>query len=127
MAKKNVSRGSRPHALDRVFTDVDKKVKEPARLYCWAIRQRRGPEEHEPLVIRSHDILDAQRQWFNYYNLTMQTHRYLLQVVKLPEGHDAEPLAITCGSPRMDQSITLEEMASQSYIDVQGVLEGKAV
>jgi len=111
--------------IDDVFRRDPDRIRKPLAMFFWAIKQKRGPEEHDSLVIHAHDVVDAQRQWFNYHNLAMQTHRYILTAVKLAPGHELEASAITCPRPRMEEEIDLNEMASQSYTDVQSILHGE--
>jgi len=111
--------------IDDVFRRDPDRIRKPLKMFFWAVRQKRGPEEHESLVIKSHDRLDALGQWFNYHNLAMQSHRYILDALKLPPGHALESQGIECHRPKMEEDIDLNEMAAQSYTDVQSILHGE--
>jgi hypothetical protein len=112
-------------SLEEVFSAQSKPVEAPTPKQAWAVRQKRGPEEHAPLVFMAVDVLDAQGQFFNYYNLGLQTHRYQLECVLLPEDHELAASAIECHQARFDQETNLQELANQAYSDVQSALAGK--
>lgn len=109
-------------SLEAVFSERSKPIEAPTPKYPWAVRQRRGPEEHAPLIFLAVDVLDAQGQFFNYYNLSLQTHRYQLECVQLDPEHELAAAAIECRQARFDQEPSLQELANQSFSDVQTAL-----
>lgn len=103
--------------VDELFVRNKGKVS-PTK--CFAIRQTGGPEPHDTLVVRGHDVVDAARQWFNYYGLNEQTARYRYTAAIVPDDHPACKDAITCDHPRVQGQH--EDLYTQNYRDLNEIL-----
>lgn len=107
--------------LNPLFVDhLPKTTPIPKRAF--AVRQQRGPDRHDDLVILAYDGCDAARQWFNYYGLADQTYRYQLLTVKVPEGHNAQKRAIECQHPQTEETLSFEEQLRLQQQEVERVM-----
>jgi hypothetical protein len=120
------SKTSGPAAVATGINDVFEKARPtPERVNkYYACRQVTGPKQCADLCIRARSGVDAHRQFFNYYGLNEETHRYRLKVVEVPAGHALIDSAIECQSPRNPQELSLDEKAQQAADDVESLLKG---
>jgi hypothetical protein len=116
--------------LDGIFRDDDKKKRTIAEKRCYAVRQVRGPDEHDDLVVMAINAVDAHRQFFNYYGLNEQTFRYTLGVVQTDDP-ELTSMAVECEYPRHPggggtESMTIDQLARYQHDDVEKQLAPQA-
>lgn len=111
-------------SIDEMFTEAsqESRPKRPRRAY--AVRQIRGPRgKHFPAIaVLATGPTDAQRSWFDYHGLNMETYRYNLQVLRLPDDHPAAKNAVQISSPRNPHEMTLEQQMEATHEAVESMV-----
>jgi len=114
-------RRSADDSCDDLFTGRSSVMAAPMKVF--AVRQIRGPVPHPDIIVRAHDGIDANRQFFNHYGLVDTAYRYRLKLAVVPEDHPAYERAIECQHPRLHGETTMEETIAQKFQDVQQMLK----